>query len=489
MKNMFTKKVLLFLSITGFVACNKIDEFGNINQNPAATTEPILSALLTSTLSGLGNETWDACATASAGLITVSGFYCQYYSETLYTELSKYATPNINWDNYYAASLYDLQTIINYNSDPATSAKAAMYGSNNNQIGIARILKVYLFSLLTDCYGDLPYSGALKADNGIVAFDSQESLYTDFFKELNEAVAQFDNGNPATGDILFNGSITMWRRFANSLHALLALHLTKANPTLGAAEFKAALSSAGGVFEDGSNAEIKYPGVNYLNPVYSYHLYPPFRIAVSKTMTDWLQDHNDSRMNAYATSTTGFPYGVTRDSAISFGNTNLNWAKILKGQTTSANAPFPIITAAEIYLARAEAADLGWTNEDAITMYRNGIKESWQYWGAYNDADFETYMQQKAISLTGTVDDLKKINEQQWAAHYPNGLRGWTTWRRTGYPVLLPAPGSNSNAIPRRFPYGANEFSTNTENVNKAAALYTVIGTANSSYGKLWWDQ
>src|SRR5215212_2371624 len=90
---------------------------------------------------------------------------------------------NINWDNFYSGKLYDLQIIINYNSDSLTAAKAAAYGSNRNQIAVARILKVYLFSLLTNSYGDLPYLDALKADNGIVSYDSQENIYEYFFNE------------------------------------------------------------------------------------------------------------------------------------------------------------------------------------------------------------------------------------------------------------------------------------------------------------------
>src|SRR6476619_2919540 len=174
MKNIFSKKSILFFVVyITILSCNKIDEFGDINQNPGAALESVPSALLTNALSSLGNETWDAPFTGSAGLTTVSGLYCQYFSETQYTEMSTYAKPNINWDNYYAGKLYDLQIIINYNSDSLTAAKAAAYGSNNNQIAVARILKVYLFSLLTNTYGDLPYSGALKADNGIVAFDPE----------------------------------------------------------------------------------------------------------------------------------------------------------------------------------------------------------------------------------------------------------------------------------------------------------------------------
>ena len=287
---MFDKRALLFSAILfATVSCSKIDEFGNINQNPGTTTTPVPSALLTNVLSALGNETWDAPYTNSIGLTTVCGFYCQYFSETLYTENSTYGRPNINWDNYYAGKLYDLQTIINFNSDAATSSAAAAYGSNKNQIAVARILKVYLFSLLTDCYGDLPYFNSLKADNGIVAFDAQENIYKNFFSELSEAVDQFDDGLAPSGDILFNGDLTMWRKFANSLHAVLALRLSKIDASLGSAEFNKALSSKDGVFGFNENAQLNYPGGVYSNPVYTYYaVAQQFRIGVSSTMIDWL---------------------------------------------------------------------------------------------------------------------------------------------------------------------------------------------------------
>lgn len=489
MKKIIRKKQLIFFTACiALFSCSKINDFGNINENPAATTLPVPSALLSNALASLGNDTWDANATGSAGLTTVCGLYCQYFSETLYTELSNYARPNINWDNYYAGRLYDLQIIINYNTDPATAQAAAVYGSNANQIAVARILKVYLFSLLTDCYGNLPYFGALKADRGLVVFDAMENIYQDFFKELSEAVNQFDNGLPPMGDIFLNGDIQMWKKFANSLHALLALHLSEINPGLAAEEFNKALSLPGGVLENGANALLKYPGTNFLNPVYSYHRTTPFRLAVSRTITEWLQIRGDKRINAYGTSGLGFPYGVTRDSAIAFSNNNSGWAKILQGEATSTTAPFPIITAAETYLARAEAAERGWTTENVGTMYLNGIKESWQYWNVYNDDDFNTYVLQPGVALNNE-EDLKKICEQEWATLYPNGPRGWTVWRRTGFPNLAPATGGSVHNIPVRFPYGSNEYSTNPDNVQATAAGYNVNGEADSQFGSIWWDK
>jgi hypothetical protein len=482
-----TAAIFLSLSVIIF-SCSKINDFGNINESPGATTTPIPSALLTNVLASLGSDTWDAGAATSGGLTTVCGMYCQYFSETLYTETSNYARPDFNWDNYYAAYLYDLQIIINYNTNPATASKAAEYGSNNNQVAVARILKAYLFSLLTDCYGDLPYTSALQADNGLIAFDGQENIYNSLFNELTAAVEQFDNGVAPFGDILFNGNLMKWKQFANSLHALLALHLSEINPASGKEEFSKALKASGGVFENGVNAELAYPGVNYFNPVYLYHRTTPFRLAVSKTITDWLSSRSDKRITAYGTSEVGFPYGITRDSAIVFNNNNNNWAKILQGEATPASQPFPVILCAEIYLARAEAAQRGWTSENIAAMYKNGIEESWRYWGVYDDDDFAAYLLQPAVKLTGN-DILKKICEEEWITHYPNGPRGWTTWRRTGFPELLPAAASTSQTIPRRFPYGSNEYSTNSANVQDAASRYKANGEPDSQYGRLWWDK
>lgn len=131
---------LLSAGILLSAACSKINDFGNINQNPGNTTQPVTSALLTNVLSGIGGYTWDA-----GGVVTSEGLYAQYFSETQYTDISRYAKNSPDWTTYYAGALYDLQTIINYNSGTTTAVTAAINGSNNNQIAIARILKAYIF--------------------------------------------------------------------------------------------------------------------------------------------------------------------------------------------------------------------------------------------------------------------------------------------------------------------------------------------------------
>src|SRR4030095_8996938 len=112
--------------------------------------------------------------------------YAQYTSETQYTDASRYTDPNLGWDGYYGGPMYDLQSIINYNTDPATKDLALIYGSNANQIATARILLDYYYMVMTDTYGDLPYTGALK-NNATPAFDKQQDVYPALINDLKRS--------------------------------------------------------------------------------------------------------------------------------------------------------------------------------------------------------------------------------------------------------------------------------------------------------------
>jgi len=141
----FSKLIIFLLSILLFAsACKKVN-FGDINRDPNRTTEPNTAALLTNVLSGFGNTVWD-----QGGVRTLPGLYAQYFSETQYTDASRYSRPTANWDGFYAGAMYDLQNIINTNSDAASAVKATLNGSNANQIALARILKAYYFWWITD---------------------------------------------------------------------------------------------------------------------------------------------------------------------------------------------------------------------------------------------------------------------------------------------------------------------------------------------------
>ncbi len=454
-----------------------VANFGDINDNPNAASEPITAALLTQALTHLG-ETH-----------LLAGMYCQYITETQYTERARYTLWEYSfW--LYREPLMDLENIIVQNTDEDARPAALNYGSHDNQIAVARILKVYYFSWMSDYLGDIPYREALTLDPQPV-YDRQEDIYRDFFRELDEAVAQFDEGRPAEGDILFQGDIAKWKKFANSLRLILALRLSEVAPELGASQVAAALAEEEGVMEASeANAVLYFPGDDFQHPWYRNYLQ-----GVPWAMTDVMEKHlaarNDPRLPVYGSPgdsgrVIGVPYGLPREMAIEFTDMHPDFARVLAPQWRQADSPWAILTSADVALARAEAAALGWTTEDAAALYEEGIRLSMMYWGVYDPTRFGPFMAAPGVD-PGQGDLLDKIRFQRWVAFFPNGHQGWSLWRRTGVPDLQPTPWAvnTSGQIPRRFIYWTKESNLNPEHYREAVERLDQGDTMDS---RVWWD-
>ena len=474
--------LLAGLIISGVGCTKKIDEFGDINVNPGIVAEPNTAALLTNVLSATGGEAWQVNP----------GLYAQLYSETQYTEASRYVRLQPDYGGYYSGVLYDLVNIIKLNTDPETAAKSAVNGSNANQIATARILKAWWFLRVTDLWGDIPYSQALNF-NGQIPYDKQQDIYTDLFKELKQAVGQFDGGATVKGDILLDGNIAAWKKFANSLRMIMAIRLSSVDAAKGKTEFLDAMASSGGYLAtNADDIQLVYPGGNYSSVFYSYYnITQRSDYAISKTVTDFMNPNGDRRINAWGSSTVGFTYGLERNDAIAFASANPNWARIMNPSIRTATQPMPIITASQVTLARAEAAQRTWTAENAATLYRTGIEQNWRLWGVYDATAFNAYMLMAPVAITpGT--ELTKIITQRWLGAFPDGLEAWNITRSTGLPVLTPAPGvvapaGTTRVIPIRMGISQSHFDLNTANTNAVADIYKIGGEKDSQYGKMWW--
>ncbi|HEY0749865.1 MAG TPA: SusD/RagB family nutrient-binding outer membrane lipoprotein, partial [Chitinophagaceae bacterium] len=235
-------KYLLFLVAPlaiSISSCDKLKDFGDTNVNPGGVTTPIVGALLTNVEAGLGGY----------AAMTRGGLYAQYFSETQYTDVSLYALPQLNFSGEYAGALMDLQDIINRDI-------------SHNQSVVARILQQYIFWTLTDRWGDVPYSEALKG-NPTPKFDRQEDIYKGMISTLAAAVNDFDNTSIITGDVIYNGDVDSWKRLANSLRMLMSLQLSDRYPganDYAATEFKAALNDpAGYIATNAQNFQIDFP--------------------------------------------------------------------------------------------------------------------------------------------------------------------------------------------------------------------------------------
>ncbi len=388
--------------------------------------------------------------------------------------------------------MYDLVNIIKLNTDPETAAKALANGSNANQIATARILKAWWFLRVTDLWGDIPYFQALNF-NGQIPYDKQQDIYTDLFKELKAAIAQFDGGATVKGDILLDGNITAWKKFANSLRMIMALRLSSVDAVKGKTEFLDAMGASGGYLStNADDIQLVYPGGNYSSVFYTYYnLTLRSDYAISKTVSDFMNPSGDRRINAWGSSTVGFTYGLERNDAIAFASANPNWARIMNPSIRTATQPMPIITSSQITLARAEAAQRGWTAESVTNLYKAGIEQNWRLWGVYDATAINAYMLYSSVALTAGTE-LTKIITQRWLAAFPDGLEAWNITRSTGLPVLTPAPGTvapagTSKIIPIRMGISQSHFDLNTTNTNAVADLYKIGGEKDSQYGKMWW--
>ena len=477
MKNILKYTLIAILSLTLVTGC--VDDFGVTNVNPAATNDPITSALLTNVLSGIGGY----------AAITRPALYCQYLSETQYTDASLYSSNKADIPGY-AGALMDLQNIIKYNTDEATKATVAVNGSNANQIAVATILKSYILWTITDRYGDIPYTGILTGSTEVV-YDTQETIYKGLIGELKAAVDKFDGGAAVKGDIIFSGDAAKWKKTANSIRVLMALRLSKRYPgasDYAATELKAALAHAAGTIESNAdNFMVKYAGGTFKQPWYAtYDGRKDF--GESKTMVDLLVSLSDKRQSVLGSSAKGVPYGWTRAKIEAWTSSNPDWSRILIDALRPDNGSIVIVGAAQVLLARAEAADRGWTTENVQQKYEAGIKASFAQWGVAEPE--ASYFAQANVTLgaTGTNGNLKQIATQRYLATYPDGVQGWSEWRRTGYPVLTPAPDAtnSSKQIPRRYTYGNAEYNLTGEALKEAISR---LDGGDTMDAKIWWDK
>ncbi|MBK9532714.1 MAG: SusD/RagB family nutrient-binding outer membrane lipoprotein [Chitinophagaceae bacterium] len=509
MKNISIKKFAAAALITSVIlgtGCAKISEFGDTNNNPNGITNPPPSALLTNVGSQMGGFASNLRRAV----------YAQYIAENQYTEVSLYALPLLEMSGTYSGPLNDLQTIINVNSNPATAGAASADGSNANQIAIARILKAYIYWTVTDAWGDIPYSEALLgAANLTPKFDKQEDVYFGMISELKQAAASFDVGTPIKGDILYGGNTASWKRLANSMRMMMAMRMSQRYPAAGglaAVEFADAATADGGYITDNSqNFKIAYPGGAYQNPWYLTYLTRD-DYASSKTMGDVLNGLGDTRSTVYGTNSVMFPYGLTRDLAVAYGNSVGNGqSRVLAVSKRLENSPVSIIPASLVLLASAEAKERGWIpggSGSAELDYNAAITASFNEWGVAMPGGYLTgtanfnagvgvpgsigaeaapYDNFRAASGNlqdaATPNKLSRIALQRWVCAFPNGQEGWAEQRRTGVPNLKTTR-FNTGPFVTRYVYGNTDYGLNNANTLAAAAS---IGGDNQDT-KVWWD-
>ena len=206
------------------------------------------------------------------------------------------------WDQYYGVGIKNLVDAI-YNSEESPNTNAAL-----------RITRVYMMSVLTDLYGDVPCTEAgLGYIKGISnpKYDKQEDIYNWFFSALDACVAQLGSGNDRiSGDVTtLSGDVTGWKKFANSLRMRFAMRISDVNQSKAQEEFEKAVNS-GCIANSSEDALVKYMNspftlydgsrdldfrANALSEIL-YGQAPTSPTFVCSTLYNMLKDNNDPRL-------------------------------------------------------------------------------------------------------------------------------------------------------------------------------------------------
>lgn len=361
--------------------------------------------------------------------------------------------------------------------------------ANPNYEAVAIIMQSFGVSILTDAYGDVPYTEATQAAEGVFApvYDSQESIYQGLLTELERANGMIDVSGTIDGDILYGGDMMKWKKFANSLRMRLLLRSSGAQNNATAMQTIVSNPTQFPVFESNAdNADYKYSGsLPNLSPysagrgrAYDYYLGIP-----TTHLINTLAANNDPRLQAWfdpVDGTTDFLGTAPGQSLGDVGRPADFSTKAASFFDISNKISGIFMTYSELNFIMAEAAEAGMITGDAGAYYDQAVSASFDQWGVAMPADYLT----TSAPYNAATEVLA---EQKWVSLYHNSIQGWFNWKRTGLPSFIQAgPGTvNGGAFPVRIMYPALEQSVNAQNYTAAAAG---IGGDNIST-RVWWDK
>lgn len=476
-------------------ACD--EGFEELNVDPTRPSQIPAGNKLTAVQKYISSERYDNWR---ANLIYQSTMMQHLSSTAGYWSGDKYS-----WNRGYASSLID-----RYYENAIKTVEDLLFQLENEEApeemkAIARILRVFAYSRLTDLYGDIPYSEAGKAViDGIYLpkYDKQSEIYPDLLKELEESAAALGTGTSEFGaaDVIYNGNQAQWKKLANSLMMRLGFRLIKVDPA--ASESWVTKAIQGGVMT--SNDDIFYlrhdnNNRNGISEVFDVD----GNSRMSKTFIDFLQDGDDPRLPILAARRSdgstqksdlkGLPNGLNSEMLKeNTGEENTDaYAEINRSILVDFEAPMIFQTYAEVEFMLAEAIVRWGLAGDAETHYNNGVTAAMKQLSLYSedtiisDSDINDYLDNSPFDPTNAIE---QINNQYWAATFLNEYETFSNWRRSGFPVLTPVdfPGNETGGtIPRRLTYSQNDASVNAENYQEAISNQgpDLLTT------RVWWDK
>jgi hypothetical protein len=379
---------------------------------------------------------------------------------------------------------------------------------------IAEALSIYTWQIVTDTWGDIPYSEALQGEEGTFSpkFDSQESIYDDLLArvdnllEMDFANAQAD----AKYDFIYNGDMLKWKAFVKSLKLKLMLRLSETSKFNSSALLELAEEGGfisenamihGNIWEDKDGK--RHPMVEFIDAGYFDN------IIASRTMIEYLVVNSDPRISKlYEQTPEGNYRGSFQGDFAYTGDTDGDGTTDDKEDFSlvdfAPTSDIPLMTTWEVNFYLAEVYARANQAIVAKSHYDAGVQASMGYWGIDGSI---TGTGEYAEWPNGTVEEnIEAIAMQKWVAYCKlQHIEAFYERNRTKYPsvssILIKTPADREEI---HLDYPAGQFIVSVAGQGKlsgnlpASPIYpNAVITRNTtkhpqktSMGeKVWWDQ
>jgi len=481
------KIMCLAIVLATFVSC---DDYLDVNKDPnnpvlADITPDLMLAGAQTTTGGVLSTRLNRVGSTLAGAWggNVLQFADPFGNEFRFNVTSTFY--NDIWDDLYRRTS-NYTNIINYTGGNYTDHQA-----------IAKILRAFYFQYLVDVYGDIPYFGKHQYTELLqVPYDDDALIYADLLNELNNAITMIDNSAGAftvgNEDAIYQGNMTMWRKFANTLKLRL---IVRQSNVISLADAQAALAglSTTDFIGFGDNAAMN-PGyakeTDRQNPFFEIFGYSAagatnntfvtgteFALQMVDGTVSGTGTVDGRRSSMYRTNNGGNYVGIEQGQVLG----NLTPAEAGDGfsflgagygvdANTTANATKDthIFTEAESFFLQAEAVTRGYMPGTGLTLFNNGIQASFNLLGATGSAAYQAdIVAANGFGYAGSTDQLiEAIISQKWIALQSiNGAESWIEMTRTGYPDA-PLPLNQPSTVRAvKLLYPISEIQGNSANV------------------------
>ncbi len=473
MKNILKTFVAGTIVSLGLMSCS--DDFESLNIDPKHPTTLPSKNLLASGLYKSAKVMYDPSVNSNN-----YRFFTQQLAEVTYTDETNYdlttrQQPKNTYNRLYTTGLNSIKL-----AKEALGKEVNSSSVQNNKWATLEIQEIFLWETLVDTYGNVPYTDSMKSEEILAPkYDDALTIYKDLIKRIDNVVAKISVSEKGytDGDLVFNGDMNKWKKFANSIKLRLGINLADVEPALSKTTVESAVNS-GVISSESESYSLIFDGGTFSNPVYdSFIASGRSDFVPSELVINLMNGKDDPRRVVWFTTVEGNYVGGVFGDGNDFGKTS-HYTDVL----TNAKAPVKLLSYAEVEFLLAEAAARGYSvGGSAEDLYKKGVTASMKEYGI-EDAKITSYLE---ANVYDTGNWKKSIGEQAYIALFDRGFASWNFTRRLDFPVLVNPEKSQLTTVPFRMPYSSQEYQLNGSNVEAAA---TAIG-GDKAETKLFWDK